>query len=187
MLVRDVISVAADLAGRGDLAAEAASPSEEQSAALKEEIALLVRCFNLVESDLSFGCFPLRATERFLPEDGKIEYTRFSHAPIGIHAVTARGREVAFEAGRVFLTLPAGTGEVEVTYSYAPAVKTAEDAPEQGGKVSLRLLALGTATEFELARGHVTEANALEKRYRDAIAAAGYPRRMPVLRARRWS
>lgn len=187
MRVRDVISAAADLAGRGDLAAEAEKPSSEQSEEYKEELTLLLRCFNLVESDLSSDCFPLHAVERLRPENGRIVFSRFSHVPIFIRSVKERGRSLPFREEYAALILPEHTGEVEVTYAFAPTVKTAEDTPEQGGRVTLRVLALGTATEFELARGHVTEAEALERRFRAAIAAAGYPHRMPQLRARRWT
>lgn len=178
--VKEVIQTAARLVGLGDLATETEGPSSE-------ELLLFLRCFNLVENEVALDYFPLKCTETLTAEDGKIKYTSFSKAPVFIARVTDHGAELPFEAFPAYLDLKGFCGIAAVTYAYAPAAKEIGGAAEFEGRVSCRLLAYGTAAEFLLACGKFSEAAVFDKKYREALTAAGAPRKKLSVRARRWA
>ncbi|MBR7186175.1 MAG: hypothetical protein IKD43_01635 [Clostridia bacterium] len=182
--VKEVVSLAASLVGRGDLAAEADGGSTEQTS---EELLLLVRCYNLVESEVALDYFPLKKREKFIPEAGAVLYERFTEAPVNIVKVTdADGHGIAFEMYPARIELHGYRSEVAITYSFAPQTKALGQDSAFSGKISPRLLAFGVAAEFLLACGRFAEASTFEKKYREALAAAGTARKELKLRARRW-
>ncbi len=187
MLIKDVLVLAAEELGRADLAA-AAEEAYAQAAELSGEAATLLRCYHLAENEVALDHFPLKETETFLPADGAVLFTRFSRAPADVLDVrTAGGARVAFKVYPARLVLPAGTGEVRVTYSYIPARQGVTGESAFGGKISARLLAYGTASQFLLAGGRFEEAALFDEKFRAAVRAAGLARRKLWVRARRWA
>ncbi len=177
--VQDVIQTAARLIGLGELVTEPEASSEAL---------LFVRCFNLIENEIALDYFPLKRTETIEPADGKILYTAFSETPVFIvGAEDAAGRKIPFEAFPAYLDVKGHAGPVSVHYAYAPKTKTPKDNTDFSGRISCRLLAYGTAAEYLLACGKFAEAAAFDKKYRDALAAAGDPRRKLSIRGRRWA
>ena len=180
--VRDVLSLAASVCGREDLAAYIAEGKGEDAAALAEEAKLLLRCYNLTEYELASDYLPLRRRECAV-SDGFVAYAALAREPIEIVCVRGEnGLRLRFTAEEGGIRVPAG--RVSVEYNCRPSVKGMGDAPEcaRGGA---RLLALGTACEFALMNGRMEDASFLDRRYRAAIAAAGKPRG-GRLRMRRW-
>ncbi len=161
---------------------------EDESVYMTDELKLLLRCFNLAENELALDYIPLKARERFVPQDGVLEYTRFSKPPVDVLSVRdGRGKEVRTECFPAHLLLPADTGEVEVTYAYAPAEKTdVEQECDHTGKISARLLALGVAAEFLISGGRYSEAAEFRKKFLDAVRAANVLRRKLATPSRRW-
>lgn len=187
MTVKEVIALAADNLGREDLAESLSSLTGEPEGELKA----LVRCYNLVENEVALDYCPLKAEEKLTPIDGKVAFSALSHAPVDVYSVkNALGATVAFEIYPAYLSLPAGTEQVMVSYAYAPAAKTAEQTCEVSEKVSARLLSFGVACEFSLSCARYQEAALWDKRFRDALRAAEVYRRRPSarlgIRARRW-
>ncbi len=181
MTVKKVLLYAAELAGRSDL-------GEKLEAGEKDgELDLLLKCYNLVENEVALDYFPLKKRELFVPESGKILFARFAEAPVEVLSVRdCAGGTLEFEVFPEAISLLSAREEVAVTYAYAPKEKQADGVSEYAGKVSFRLLAFGTATEFLLAHGLYAEAAASEKRYREALRAANCVRRRLSIRARRW-
>lgn len=183
MTVKEVIKLAAEILGREDLSEAAASLEGEPEGEVKS----LVRCFNLVENEVALDYFPLRKEETFAPQSHEISYLGFSSAPVDVLKVTDRkGREIEYEIRTMNIFLPEMPDEVTVTYSYAPSRKKIDDNSDFSGKVSARLLALGVASEFCLTNSRFSEAAIWEKRFRDALRAAGIVRRKLSMRSRRW-
>ena len=79
-----------------------------------------------------------------------------------------------------------GSGSVTIDYTYVPEQPKISDETAFSDKVSARLLAFGVANEYLLTAGRYAEAAVWEKKYRDALSAAGLSRRKLCVRARRW-
>lgn len=180
MTVQEVIALAADNMGRKDLKELIVnSPAAAETTAL-------VRCYNLVENEIALDYFPLRAEEDFTPEEGKIEYARFSHAPVNVTKVTRGGAPVKFGLFPAYLSV-AQAGRVTVSYSYSPVPKRLLENSEFTEKISARLMSFGVACEYCLTCGKYQEAAMWEGRFRDALRAAGILRRTLAIRSRRWA
>ena len=167
--VKDVLVLAASVCGREDLSAFLARGTGEDAAALAEEAALLLRCYNLTEYELASDYIPLRKSET-VHSDGCIAYAALEREPLEIVCVRGeRGQRLQFRADEAGIRVRAG--EVTVEYNFRPRVKREGDFPECA-KGGARLLALGTAAEFALMNGRLEEASLLDRRYRAAGAAA---------------
>ncbi|MDE6059574.1 MAG: hypothetical protein K2G44_06020 [Clostridia bacterium] len=195
MKVKEVLMLAAENLGRQDLSdalaregeEEGEEQTEEQLDGYPDEIKSLVRCFNLVESEVALDYFPLKKEETFVPMGRIVPYTQFSSSPVDVLKVTdERGGGVEFEVRTAHLYLPEARGKVNITYSYAPAPKTLLDDSEFSGKVSPRLMSFGVAAEFCLSASRFSEAAVWERRFLDALKAAKLIRRKLSMRARRW-
>lgn len=158
---------------------------ENSTATAQEEIATLLRCYNLVENEIALDYLPLTVEERVSSSDGKCFYTAFSKTPISILSVTDdRGNKLPYEIFPEYLTTSAG--DVYVTYTYAPESKNANSPCSYSGRVSKRLLAYGVATEYCLINGLYEEAVMWDKKYKDALLCISSANKPKIVRARRW-
>ncbi len=181
--VKEILSAAADLIGRSDLAREAESESSSS-----EELSLLLRCFNIIQNEVALDYFQLKRQDNFIVRTNKISYTELYETPTAILGVTRAetGEPVPYEVFPDYIALNV-QDVLTVTYTYAPQDKKLTDSVVKAPCVSVRLLAYGTAAEFLLACGRFSEAAVLDKRYREAISAAASVKTPLKVRARRWS
>lgn len=183
MRVKEIIALAAQNIGRGDVK----KALEAETDACGEEIDSLLRCYNFVENEIALDYFPLKAEETFSFDGGKLPYTRFAHAPVNVHkAEGTAGNSLEFKIFPAYLLLPEGAGTVKVTYSYAPETKSLGDECAFGEKISARLMSFGIASEFLLSLARYSESNMWQRRYQEALKAAGILRRKLSVRSRRW-
>ena len=183
MLVKEVVALAAETLGRGDLADALGALEGEPDGELKS----LLRCYNLIENEVALDFFPLKTSERFVPAQGKISYASFSFAPVNILKVTdEEGTPVRFGIMPAYLTVPEECGELEVLYAYSPPVKELGDETAFSDHISARLLAFGVASEFCITNRQFSEGAMWGRKYRDALRAAGIYRRTLSVRSRRW-
>lgn len=182
MKVRNVISLAAANLGREDLVARV----EDCAAEPFGELASLLRCYNLVENEVALDYFPLKKDEEF-ETDGVLPYTAFAFAPSEILQVTGEsGSPLSYECRPDELVLPKNAKRVHVFYTYSPKEKEWGDDAEIAGRASVRLLSYGVCCEFCLTNGQYGEAAMWEKKYREALRAAGVRRKRFTVRSRRW-
>ena len=78
-------------------------------------------------------------------------------------------------------------GRVNVSYTYTPREKNAEEESDFVLSVSPRLFAYGIASEYSLAAGLFEEAAVWDKKYKDALAAAYRSKPSRIIRSRRWA
>ena len=187
MQVKEILALAAQNVGRTDLKNALALSEENREESAKEEISSLLRCYNFVENEIALEYFPLKAEETFEESGGKLRYTLFSRAPVFVHNVnSASGLAVDFKTFPTYLSLPEGIGRVTVSYSYAPETKTESDECAFCERVSARLMSYGVASEFMMSSARYSEADMWQRRYQEALRAAGILRRRACVRARRW-
>ena len=179
--VKEILCTAAELIGRGDLAREA-----EKGSSSSEELSLLLRCYNLVENEVALDYFPLKKQETVNTRTGKIYYTELSQTPVSVIKAEMKGGEIGFKLYPDYIEVSV-SGDVAVTYVYAPAAKQLAGNAECDARVAARVLAYGAAAEFLVGCGRFTEAAVFDKKYRDALRAAGSVRRTLSVHARRWA
>lgn len=185
MKVKRVLSLAAQILGREDLAAAINDCAGEP----RGEVSTLLRCYNLTENEIALDYFPLKKDETVVVCGSEVPYSKFSLAPVTVYSVRDEFSPVAFQTRPARLKLEGvkdGTA-VTVTYSYSPREKNFDSCSEFGGKISARLLAFGVCFEFCMVSGLFSEAATFEKRFREALFAAGSERRALRIRARRWA
>ena len=181
MTVREVIALSASLLNREDLRTHALVGSGDG------EVETLVRCFHLVENEIALDYFPLKCTEKVAVKEGRIYYSELSRAPANVHRIMSGGRVISFTLFPEYAELKEQASEAEVLYSYIPSEKGINEISDFSGKISARLMAFGVCAEYCLSRGRCDEAEAWEKRYRDALRAANILRRRLCVRPRRWA
>lgn len=180
--VNEVIATAAELVSRADVAAKV-----QENAESDQEVALLVRCFNLVESEIALDYFPLTASEEVVPTGTTVEFAALKNEPVQIVSVKdPSDMGMPFSVTGQSIVLKRSAPRVTVKYMYAPSQKGLGEESELG-TVSARLMALGVASEYLLACGRYEEAAAFEARYHDAVRAANIVRRKLTIPARRWA
>ncbi len=183
MKVRNVISLAAGNLGREDLVAQIEACAAEPFG----ELYSLLRCYNLVENEVALDYFPLIFEEEF-NADGALLYKDFTYAPVEILSVKGEsGSPLSCKTLPAKLVLPQNAKRVRISYTYSPKEKEWGDDVEAALQVSERLLSLGVCSEFCLTNGQYGEAATWEKKFREALRAAGVRHRKLSVRSRRWA
>ena len=146
----------------------------------------LLRCFNLVESELALDYLPLYAEDTVYTETGTVPYTKLTRHAVRVVEVTDEWEnKVAFRLFPEHLKTQAG-GTLRIRYAYAPVEKTLHDDSDYHLWVSVRLFSYGVAAEYCLAHGLFEEAAVWDKKYKDAIAAACREKPTRIMQSRRW-
>ena len=179
MTVREVLLLSASFLDDKELAAALKGSTAEG------EAETLLHCFNVIENEIALDDYPLTKTEKLLFENGILPYSAFERRPIDVTAVRSGGVRVRFS-----LTIDGvrcDCNEAEVTYTYAPTVKTITDESEHGEKISARLMAFGVVSEYCFIKGRTEEGKMWGLRYREALRSAGILRHPLCVRSRRWA
>ncbi len=150
-----------------------------------EEVDALLRCFNLVESELAFDYLPLYVEEEVETETGVVYYSELSNAVVRVVKVEDEwGNDSPFRLFPEYLKTQGG--RVKIRYAYAPTPKTLTGESDYRLYASVRLFSYGVAAEYALAQGLFEDAAVWDKKYKDAITAAYRAKPCRVIRSRRW-
>ena len=180
MIVKNIVICAGDLVGIGDQVRD-----EIERDADSKIVQCLLKCYNLVENELSVDYFPLLFEETDSTDTGALYLDSFSKKPVRIvKVVDAWENEIPFKLFPNFLKTQ--TGKVCVRYAYEPEEKKLQGKGEVSLHVSERLIAYGVASEYALASGLFEEASAWDKKYKDAISAVYRANPARKISARRW-
>ena len=182
MLVKDIIILACDFTENQDLG----KALEENSSLTDEQTLLcdsLVKCFNLVNSEIASDYTPLLKNEDLKTKDFKVNFSDFTFVPSQIYAVKDKnGRKVRFKVFDNYLIAFAST--INVTYTSLPddMALTSEfttTLPE-------RIYAYGVAREYYFLQSLFDDADIWEERFKDALQIFCRKRSEVVMPERRW-
>ncbi|MBQ8292099.1 MAG: hypothetical protein IJX88_06330 [Clostridia bacterium] len=152
----------------------------------EEEAKTLLKCFNLVENELALDYLPLFAEEDISTDTGAVFYSALERAPVRIVRITDEaGESLPFTVFPEYFK--AAAGRLTVRYAYTPTEKTFTDESDFKLFASVRLFAYGMAAEFLFLSGAFEEAAAMDKKYKEAIAAAYRSKPSRRLASRRWA
>ncbi|MEG1499857.1 MAG: hypothetical protein RR400_02170 [Clostridia bacterium] len=178
MTALSVIKLSLELLGKEDLlkltqfGGTVATASEEE----KKEIDRLVKCLNLVVSEIAEEFFPLKKIEKIKSVDGVILFSSFScpvFSVVSIH--DSCGRKMKFKTFPDHIKVD--DGEMEICFEYKPKIIDINGEIENFyGKVSERIFAYGVAMEFCLISSMADEAMLFDKRFKDSLFIAGKKR-----------
>ena len=184
MKVKEVILNAAALLGDK---AEVENFFKGTSTNAKEQVDMLLTCFNIVENELALDYVPLITEENFSIVSGKIPYSLLKQDVVRIvHVKGADGEYLPFRIFAQYLEVGEGRKEITVQYAYTPKAKTIDQDSEFKSGASVRLMAYGVAAEYCVAMGMCTEAAIWDKKYKECIAAARSVGRKDSMPSRRW-
>ncbi len=151
----------------------------------QKEVAALLRCFNLVESELAFDYLPLCAEETVEASVGVVYYTQLMKPLVRVLGVTDEwDNKIPFKLFPQCIKTQAGV--FKIRYTYSPPVKELEDQSSYQSHVSVNLFGYGMAAEYLLSQGLFEDAAVWDKKYKDAIAAIYHTNPCRVIRSRRW-
>ena len=180
MKVKDCLLLAGELLGL-----DGAITDLNAGSSTSEETQTLLRCFQLVQSELALDYLPLFAEDEVETETGAVFFSELTYPPVRILKITGKiGGELDFTLFPEYVKTEAG--KLKVRYTYAPTEKTIDDECDFALGVSTRLVAYGVASEYALAVGLYEEANVWEKKYKDAISAVYRLKRAKPIKSRRW-
>lgn len=150
----------------------------------KEELDLLITCFNVVENELALDYLPLYQEEELQSLTGKINYAMLKRTAVRILQVTD-----ADDNSLKFTIFPdcfkTQAGKIKVSYNYMPQEKSVVEKSDYE-TLSPRLFAYGMAAEYATVKGLYEEANVWDKKYKEAVQAAYKLRPFVQMRSRRW-
>ena len=145
----------------------------------------MVRCANLVISELAWGYIPMEKTET-INSNGKIYYADLSERILQVSGVyDCYGNKLNYKIHGDNMETP--IGEVTVVYKYAPANYGLEDEIGYTEKdVACRIIAYGAAAEFCLTEKGYEESRMWRSRFTDAMSLSCLPHHAK-LKGRCWA
>lgn len=145
----------------------------------------LIRCINLVNSELTSDYLPLVTLENVEEINNEILYENLNKPIINILSIKQNGVELMYKALPDRLLLDT-SGIVEVVYSYLPEYVNYGDEIEYKSRITARTFALGVCAEYALINNLFEESIAFERRYKDALKIAVRKKSEIRVKARRW-
>ena len=193
MTIKDIVELASvylqleDVLSTSDFSSSLNANTNSQVTAdelTTRNINLLIRCTNLVLSEIATDFIKLKKQENVICEDNIIPYGAFSENVLDILKVKTQG-----EMPLKFKKRPDGlqvnhSGTVKVEYSYLPSsYHTLTDEIVGFDLIPARIIAYGVASEYSFISGLTQEASLWDDRFKNAMLAltkkSGYipPRR----------
>ena len=182
MTVKEILIEAADLIGVGG-AVRAYIEGSAQTG--EKEAGVLLKCFNLVESELASEYFPLKCEEALETATGAVYFKEFKRAILRVMKVEdSFGNSLPYKLFPEYLKTDAG--RIFVTYCYTPQEKDLDGESDFDALVTKRTFAYGIAAEYCMACGLYEESAAWERKYKNSIEAAYRNQPAKTLASRRW-
>ncbi|MCL1945430.1 MAG: hypothetical protein FWF56_06485 [Firmicutes bacterium] len=179
--IKDIVYMAAILGQLDDVVAlieqdtglktqdgKVVSSDENVDKGALEVLNLLVRCANLVYSEIATEYASLVATELLTVDGEVLEYRKFGRSVLEILSVSCKGRRTKFKLRPDGLILDNGRYSIE--YRYLPDKCNFEQEIEyKAGAINARILAFGTITEYCIISGLQDDAVMWDGRYRQSL------------------
>ncbi len=153
----------------------------------EHEKELLLRCANLVVSEIASDWVPLKVRESVVVKGGAIEYVALNKRVVDVYSITDKwGNKVAFR--EFYDRIMIADGEYEIEYSYLPEnVGIDDELPFKKNSPSERVIAYGIACEYSIISGMAEEASIFEQRFTDALSIVTKVKKEQKIKRRRWA
>lgn len=185
--VSDVLEIACDILDLEEVYAFVLDNTINDLKAEKEA-KLLLKCFNLVYSELMTEYVPLKHKEKvFIRNNGVLNVGLLSKDLYKVIRVLDRfNNSVPFEVFKNEITLDYGSGECEIEYSYLDKKKNFSDLIEYENYPTKRVIAYGVVAEYLLITGVYDEASLWNSRFKQSLKNEIRRARETRIKARRY-
>jgi len=149
-----------------------------------EALDKLLRCVNLVRSEIASDYYPLLTSENINCIDGRVDPVSLQKRIIDVKRITQNGKAVQFKVYPD--TVKTAAGEVEIEYSYLPEDEGLDGDAGFSDKIAARVIAYGAAAEYCLITGLFEEAVIWEKRFKDSLFVSQRKKSEIRVKPRKW-
>ncbi len=182
MKVLDVIKLVCDFVGEKELRAKLEA-DETLSAREQEKVALLQRCFNLVNQEIATDYLPFLTKEQV--SGSVIQFSSLSKNVVHVMEIKNRfGMNLKFKLFPNYVEVEGNAKSI--TYSFFPDECNLQDEVEKFCGLSQRIYAYGVASEYLLIDGVSSDAEIWENRYKESLFMLSQKRGEHTLPKRRW-
>ena len=132
----------------------------------------LLRCYNLIETELAIDYFPLRAVDKALIKDNKIKYSDLQRQAWRIMVVyDFTNKEVNYKLYPKYIGFSKKENGKQclVLYCYIPQKKTIDDISEFDKGMFEEIFKYGICGEYCLMQGDYETASAFNEKYKKSI------------------
>jgi hypothetical protein len=186
MKVKDILKIAAEMAGEEQLVAFYNQEGVEDVATCESSANLMLRCYNMIIEEIALEYLPLRFKEKIQANNGKIYFSELTKKPLSIMNVFNENNEkVPYKFVNDYLAVSSGSFTVE--YAYRAEVATAEsDCVYEETVIGPYAIAYGMLSQYLLEKGRMSESNLYQEKYLNSVWARISERKNLKLPARRW-
>ncbi len=151
-----------------------------------DKIRLLVRCVNIMLTEIAQEYLPLEDDCEVTAKDGRFSYDEIPRRVSKIISVKdEKGAKVTFRQ-RSFSCAVNRNGRLKVVYRYLPAAVALGDDCDVHPAVSEKTLALGTCAEYCMINGMYEQSEGFAERFRQDIRSCMRPVSAVTLKGRGW-
>ena len=145
---------------------------------------LLIKSLNEATYSIS-DYYPFTKTETHVPENGRVEFKKFSSVPLKILSVVSpSGSQVTAE---IYPTQIKTSEPISITYKYLVKVESLEDElPYDDTPVTENVVAFGLISEYLVYKGRFNEALTYSDKFINGLLKARSFLSRKKLRAREW-
>ncbi|MBO5712598.1 MAG: hypothetical protein J6R88_00135 [Clostridia bacterium] len=185
MKVKDILILCCDLLEDNNLKTYFTGGTPADSESAKADGELLLKCYNLITDEISREYYRLTTEETFTPTNGVVSLSQFMFNPVVINTVTSLdGGEVDYKVNPVKVYVDK---TVRIGYAYACPERMIEEMSDFSfTKISKRVLAYGTITEYMLIKGMYEEAVTWRDKYRTSLYACLSVKKVKRIKKREW-
>ena len=185
MKVKDILILCCDLVEEENVKSYLNGQTANDEDSAIKDCELLLNCYNLITDEISREYYRFKTVETFTPENGVIEFTKFTFNPILVDSVKSLdGADVTYKVNPVKIYVDK---TVKVEYAYACPERSLNDESDYSfTKISKRVLAYGTVVEYMLIKGMYEQAVMWRDAYRSALLACLSVRKSRKVKEREW-
>ncbi len=186
MKIKELIKLTAETVGEDEIARYINGEAISGISYAKQNVELLLRCYNLIVDELACEYLPLKREESVDAVNGKIYFSSLSLTPIRIlNVYNQKGEKVPYKLVNDYIKVD----EKKVTVEYCHKLNflnEEDNCPYSNGIIGPYTLAFGMASQYCLEKGRLNDSEIFQQKYLSSIRSRVAKRgnlKMPV---RRW-
>ena len=186
MTVKDILILSSDLIDRKDISDYLKHGSSETSIDAGLEAQTLLKCYNLIVSEIISEYYRLNTIESFVATNGTFEYKNLSKNAIAI--INVKDENLVKVDAKIYPTkLFTKTNKGYIEYEYVPTEQAESDNfIFENTPITNRIVALGVAREYLFIKGSFAESDNYGKKFVNSILSAITKKGRIILPARKW-
>ena len=155
---------------------------------MQRKIKYLCSCVDVIANEIACEYFSLNKKEIVFASNKRIAYENFSYYVVDIKYVKRNGKKVNFDIYSEYVEVDED-GQYEICYDYSPNSYKGDLDAVIGfyGKITARVVGIGTVAEYCLAFDRFDEAITYDKMFKDALVGVVKNSGKRKVKRRRWA